>query len=118
MPPLLPVWFDPLVQGFVDVLMLPPNWNSYQAKVIDPKIVADAMNFVVPILAPASPAPRVVPLSTGGLQLEWQRIGLELVFDAGEPPFFSYKNPRNGEESEHSLPENTEFLQSLIGGLG
>ena len=38
-----PSWLDPLVQGFVDVLTLPPNWDSYQAGTIDLKIVNDAV---------------------------------------------------------------------------
>lgn len=115
----LPGWFDPLLQGFVDVLTLPPDWNSYQANTIDPNIVHDAMDFIVAVLAPTNPAPRVVPLSTGGIQLEWHRNGidLEVVFDAGDQPFFFYKNRGSGEESEHSLPENTALLKSVIAGL-
>src|SRR2546421_11604766 len=30
----LPAWFDSLMQGFVDLLTLPPNWNSYAAGAI------------------------------------------------------------------------------------
>jgi hypothetical protein len=115
----LPAWFDPLVQGFVDLLTLPPNWNSYQAGTIDSQIVHDAMNFINGVLGPTSPAPRVVPLSSGGLQLEWHRQGidLEVVFDRGEQPFFYYKNRVNGQESEHSLPEGNSVLSSIIANL-
>src|SRR5580658_7213928 len=42
----LPPWFDPLMQGFVDLLTLPSNWNSYGADTIDPKVVFDAMTFI------------------------------------------------------------------------
>src|ERR1039457_1637510 len=64
----LPAWFDPLMQGFVDLLTLAPNWDSYHAGTIDQKLIGDAMNFIHNILTPTSPAPRVVPLSSGGLQ--------------------------------------------------
>jgi hypothetical protein len=115
----LPGWFDPLVQGFVDLLTLPPNWDSYQAGTIDPKVVHDAMNFINAALGPTSPAPRVVPLSSGGLQVEWHRNGidLEVVFDRGEEPFFYCINRANGEESEHSLPEHAALLKSIIANL-
>lgn len=115
----LPAWFDPLMQGFVDVLTLPPNWDSYHAGVIDPKLVQDAMNFINGILTPASPAPRVAPLSSGGVQLEWHRNGvdLEVVFDRGEQPFFYFQNRADGEESEHSLPEDRQLLSSIIASL-
>ena len=115
----LPNWFDPLVQGFVDALVLPPNWDSYHAVAIDPKIVHYAMNFIETVLGPSTPAPRVVPLTSGGLQLEWHRNGidLEVVFDQGEEPFFYCKNRVTGEESEHDLPQDSSLLSSIIAGL-
>jgi len=115
----LPSWFDPLMQGFVDLLTLPPNWNSYGAGRIDPKVVHEAMNFVAGLLGPANPAPRVMPLSSGGLQVEWHRQGidLEIVFDGHEQPFLYYRNRVNGEESEHTLPQGSALLRSLIAKL-
>ena len=115
----LPAWFDPVMQGFVDLLTLPPNWDSYHAGPIDPKLVHDAMNFINSLLAPTSPAPRVVPLSSGGLQLEWHRKGvdLEVVFDRGEQPFFFFQNRANGEEVEHHLPEDSRRLIAMITNL-
>jgi len=91
----LPGWFDPLMQGFVDLLTLPLNWDSYGAGPIDVNLVRESMNLMNNILGPASPAPRVVPLSSGGLQLEWHRNGidLEVVFDRGEEPFFLFSKP-------------------------
>jgi len=56
----LPAWFDPVMQGFVDLLTLPPDWDSYGAGAIDQGTVHAAMSFVNGILGPATPAPRVV----------------------------------------------------------
>jgi hypothetical protein len=107
------------MQGFVDLLTLKPNWDSYSADAIDPKLVHDAMNLINGLLAPTSPAPRVVPLSSGGLQLEWHRQGidLEVVFDRDGQPFFYYRNHVNGDESEHMLPQGNALLRSIIGNL-
>jgi hypothetical protein len=115
----LPAWFDPLMQGFVDLLTLPPNWDSYGAGAIDPRIVQDAMDLINGLLGSTSPAPRAVPLSSGGIQLEWcrQGIDLEIVFDRGEQPFFYYRNRASGDESEYVLPENNALLRSIIGNL-
>jgi hypothetical protein len=115
----LPAWFDPLMQGFIDLLTLPPDWNSYGAGAIDEGIVLDAMNFISGLLGPASPAPRIVPLSGGGLQLEWHRKGidLEVVFDRDGRPFFSQRNRLTGEDSEHELPEDSILLRSIIAKL-
>src|ERR1019366_1187018 len=46
----IPAWFDPLMQGFVDLLTLKPNWDSYHAGTIDQKLIGDAMNFIHNIL--------------------------------------------------------------------
>lgn len=115
----LPAWFDPLMQGFADLLTLPPNWDSYGAGPIDPNLVHEAMNFMNNILGSSSPAPRVVPLSSGGLQLEWHRKGidLEVVFDRGEEPFFFSRNRVNGEEAEQALPKNSPLLRTIIDRL-
>lgn len=112
----LPVWFDPLMQGFVDLLTLPPNWDSYGASGVDTKVVHAAISFINGFLRPSSPAPRVVPLSSGGLQLEWRRNGvdLEIVFDRDERPFFYWRDRVSGEESEHALPESCALLRTCI----
>ena len=115
----LPAWFDPLMQGFVDLLTVLQNWDSYGAGPIDAKVVHEAMNLINGLLGPTSPAPRVVPLSSGGLQLEWRRQGidLEVVLDRDGEPFFYYRNRVNGDESEHTLPEDNALLRSIIGSL-
>jgi len=116
----LPSWFDAVMQGFVDLLTLPPNWDSYGAGVIDPDLVRSAMTFANEMLGPRSPAPRVVPLSSGGLQLEWQREGidLEIIFDRGEVPFFSYRNRTSGEEGDHDLATESHLLRAILAKLG
>src|SRR5271166_6000708 len=115
----LPAWFDPLMQGFVDLLPLPTDWDSYGAGAIDQNIVRHAMTFASGLLGTTSPAPRVVPLSSGGVQLEWHRQGidLEVVFDRDEQPFFFYRSRVTGEEAEHLLPENVGILRNIIGTL-
>ena len=114
----IPAWFDILMQGFVDLLTLPVNWDSYGAGPIDTKIIQRALDSLDSLMRASTPAPRVVPLSSGGLQVEWHRKGidLEIVFDKGEEPFFYYKAP-SGEESEHSLALNTDLLISIIRNL-
>jgi hypothetical protein len=115
----LPAWFDPLMQGFVDLMTLPPNWDSYGAGPIDQRVIHEAMSMINGLLVPASPAPRIVPLSSGGLQLEWHRRGvdLEVVFDREGPPFFYYQNSATGEEADHQLPQDNALLKSIIGNL-
>lgn len=115
----LPGWFDPLMQGFVDLLTLPANWDSYGAGVIDTKLVDEAIDITNALLGPNAPPPRVIPLSSGGLQLEWHRHGidLEIVFDRDDEPFFYYRNRASGEECEQGLREGRVQLRTLIAKL-
>ena len=115
----LPAWFDFLMQGLVDLLTLPPNWDSYDARPIEYDLVQQALQFTNGVLRPFSPAPSVVPLSSGGLQLEWHRKGidLEIVFDQDAQPFFCWQDRVSGEESEHALPQDEPLLRSILARL-
>jgi hypothetical protein len=107
------------MQGFVDLLTLPHNWDSYGARTIDPYVVQAAMDSMNRLLGPESPAPRVVPLSNGGLQLEWHRKGidLEITFEQGEPPIFYYRNRPNGEEGDFELAGQGQVLKDVLTAL-
>lgn len=115
----LPSWFDPLMQGFVDLLTLPAGWDSYNAVPINPKLVDTAIAFMNGLLGPSSPAPRVVPLASGGLQVEWHRKGIdvEVVFDQDEGPYFYYRNRASGEESERNVQDERSSLTAIISSL-
>ena len=114
----LPKWFDQVMQGLVDLLTLPPNWDSYGAGPIDLALVRRAFEFVNGFLRHSSPAPSIIPLSSGGLQIEWHRKGidLEVVFDQGDEPMFYYRGP-GGEGSEHALRDGARLLGPIVKSL-
>ena len=114
-----PSWHEPLMRGVSALGQLPPNWDSYGAVPPDARIVARAVGFISRLLGPASPAPFVVPLATGGLQMEWHRndIDLEVVFDRDEQPFFYCRNRISSEESEHELPNGSHLLREILSSL-
>ncbi len=115
----LPGWFDSLMQGFVDLLTLAENWNSYEAGRIDSGLVREAMNQMNDLLGPENLAPHVVPLSSGGLQLEWHRNGvdLEIVYDKDEAPFYDYRSRATGERLEGPFDPSDTFVRSVISAL-
>ena len=63
----------------------------------------------------ASPAPAVVPLGDGGLQLEWHRKqqDLEVVFSADDTPLFFYENRTTGVEQEGFASDVAKLAQLL-----
>ena len=60
------------VQSALDSLRtLAPSWDGYGAPVIDPFVIEAARSFIARLPAGLVSRPRVVPMSTGTLQLEW-----------------------------------------------
>jgi len=98
----LPTWVEPTVAGFMGVQSLPENWDSYGGKRISADMVIQSLSILGQIMDTGSPAPSVVPLADGGLQLEWHRNqqDLEIVFPADDLPQFYYVDRRTGTEQE------------------
>lgn len=71
------------IKKILGVLLLPENWDSYGGHT--PKIVAaeTAIQIIASIAHEDPPRPRVVPLGTGGIQLEWKKGARELEVECG-----------------------------------
>ena len=69
----------------VDLLALPPGWDSYDADRVTEEAARCAVKLLLLVSSkvPGMVAPSVVPTVRGGLQLEWHRRGvdLEVEFD-------------------------------------
>jgi hypothetical protein len=114
----LPAWFDIVMQGFADLITLEPNWDSYRGKAIEGAVINRAMTLLDALLKPASPPPSIVPLSSGGLQVEWHRDDrdLEIVFEPRQQPEFYYKSA-TGVEEDGSLLSRWSLVVELIRAL-
>jgi hypothetical protein len=66
-------------------------------------------------MEPATPAPSVVPLADGGLQLEWHRKqqDLEVAFPTDDPPQFFYQNRTTGASQEGFANDVSNLAQLL-----
>jgi len=115
----LPPWFDSVMQGFADLSTLEPDWDSYNAKPIEGTVIHKAIALLDALFTPKTPAPSIVPLSSGGLQVEWHRADrdLEIVFEPNQEVEFFYKNPVSGAEADGSLPSGSHLLIELIRSL-
>jgi len=67
-----------------DLLRLSPDWNSYGAPAINPACVAKARQ-IAQSLPTGVPEPLAVPMSDGGVQLEWHRGGVDLEIVVSPP---------------------------------
>jgi hypothetical protein len=80
-----PTWLEPVADAFGKVARLGSGWDTYGAAPLHRPTLLAALTFLAHHLDATSPAPAVVPLPDGGIQLEWHRAGVdvELTFDAG-----------------------------------
>jgi len=73
-----PAWLEPLITRLTTIAQLPPNWDSYAAPQISIDAIRSAMNVMKFHTTWNTPSPEVVPMSSGGVQLEWHENGIDL----------------------------------------
>jgi len=64
-----------------EIVNLPQNWDSYGSPPPTSTAIEIVMDLLLTIDNPSLPAPRVVPVSGGGLQLEWNVSPRELQLE-------------------------------------
>lgn len=111
----LPTWVEPTISAFTKVQSLHENWDSYGGKKIGPDVVIQSLSILGLIMDSGSPAPSVVPLGDGGLQLEWHRRqqDLEITFAADDAPQFYYRNRATGVEQPGFTSDVANLSQLL-----
>ena len=113
-----PGWVKPTIAAFNEIGNLSDNWDTYGGKAINVEVIRQSFSLLRSVMQPNSPTPSIVPLSDGGLQIEWHRKkqDLEIVFPFEEDGLFLYSNRATGNELEGSVRE-IEKLADLIGRL-
>ena len=115
-------WVGSILQGFANLLTLEANWDGENGKPIAPALVSSALKFVDRILMVdlRLPAPSIVPISDGGLQIEWHRGGkdFEIEFSPDRSIRYYYYDSSTGGEQEglvtHDLSTVQQLLQHLL----
>jgi len=88
------------IQRMIEFLELPPGWNSYNAKPIRKENVNFAVNLLGRLMGQDTPAPNVIPMVRGGVQLEWHTRGLNVEVSIYSPDDvrFAAEDTRSGRE--------------------
>jgi hypothetical protein len=96
---------------------LSPGWDGYNALSPSVEIVHAAVMFVRSLSDHIAPRPRVVPLVSGALQLEWadgERV-LELEFESPTTIHYLRWDPQATVSDETDLPvESVSQVEGLI----
>ncbi|MBI3680891.1 MAG: hypothetical protein HY235_10900 [Acidobacteria bacterium] len=101
------------VEGVVDLLGLPPGWNSYSAKPIAARNAVRAIQVLASLMNTETPPPAVVPRVQGGIQLEWhtKEIDIEVYIDSPEKVSFFAEHAKSGENIEEPLASHEHELK-------
>jgi hypothetical protein len=112
----IPAWVLPTAEAFAGVLELPPGWNSYNARAVDPRTIESAGRLLASVMEESTPPPAVVPTVRGGVQLEWHRNGLdiEIAINPSLPIAVYAVDNRTGEECESEWPSGGIDLSPWI----
>lgn len=83
-------WVRDAFEQISSLTALRHNWDTYGAEAIRASAIADVATFLINHAYNDLGAPAVVPMSDGGVQLEWHRGGLdfEIAFSEQEPGVF------------------------------
>lgn len=102
----------------------PENWDSYGAKIIDKDCIVTSINIIKqligqkPSMAFEMPTPFVAPLSTGGIQIEWEHDKRYLEIAINPNPlsvdFFITDQTKGGVLSLEGKLNPMTFLNELI----
>jgi hypothetical protein len=92
-------WLTDALMRLQDLAALAPDWDSYGAKPVEADMAMAAVRFLATLAAaaPGVDKPSVVPLSDGGVQVEWHRggIDLEVAFSDDEPGVYLVDHTSN-----------------------
>lgn len=75
-----PMWLGRVKHRIGELAQLPPNWDSYGALPVDPRIPALVEDLVEWFAVDDMPPPDVFATSDGGVQVEWhiRRANIEI----------------------------------------
>lgn len=71
-------WRPVIAAKLEELAALPTGWDRYNAVPIYPGAIARALALLDAVMGEGTPAPSVVPLCTGGVQLEWHCRSMDI----------------------------------------
>lgn len=107
------------------LMALPANWDSYGGRALTRRGAEYAYQLVVPLIVQGVPAPSFVPMSEGGVSLEWHLPSAHLVIQIPaepdiEPPSVFFRDPSGQWEADlaESIPRVSGALARFMQGPG
>jgi hypothetical protein len=112
-----PLWLLPTLTQFQRLLTLQDDWDQRGSAEVRHDVLSFALRNVLPeIMPPTAPAPAVIPLGHGGIQLVWNtdRAEIEIEVIAPNEIIAYHLDKTAGEESEKPLTNDFSSLADLM----
>lgn len=78
-------WQEEVVSRITQLTAMRPNWDSYGAAPIKWDAGMFALAVLDQTMLPRTPVPQIVPVPTGGIQIEWHERDLDIEFQVEGP---------------------------------
>ena len=114
-------WADAVNAKLTDLCRLQVGWDGYRGVATRQDVARFAFRMLSVVLKPSTPAPSIVPLSSGGLQLEWHtdNADIELKILAPFAVEAWVSDPQlDGEGETLPLVQDYTYLNRWIQKLG
>ena len=115
-----PHWLPSVKSQLETLTALPKGWDAMGSPPVRSDIAEFAMNYLLPkIMKDHTPAPNLVPVSGGGLQIEWHRnqVDVELFVSGQFETEFYFQDLGTGLIVEEELVANFLILEQYISRL-
>ncbi len=113
----VPTWLDATLDRFLELGKLQDDWDQRGSAAVRHDVLSFALRSVLPrILTPTAPAPAVIPLGHGGIQLVWNTKTAEIEIEVIAPySVIAYHfDKASGEEHEEQLSIDFSSLAKLM----
>jgi hypothetical protein len=113
----IPTWFQPTLGRFLELAEFQENWDQRGSAQVRHDVLSFALRSVLPkILPPTAPAPAVIPLGHGGIQLVWNTNTAEVEVEVTAPnSVIAYQfDKATGQETEKQLTLDFSDLAKLM----
>jgi hypothetical protein len=113
----VPEWFFAVAEKIRELSTLESNWDGRGSAAVRSDVLAFAWGVLLNILPPGMPAPSIIPLGNGGVQLGWSGDTSEIEVEIPQPNEIEiyYQNRATGEELESAASSEFTELSQLLG---
>jgi hypothetical protein len=112
-------WAAPAKRRFIELLCLPTGWDGHQGIAANSSVVDFTYKLLEGIMQPRVPLPSIMPLSYGGILLEWHRKSWDIEIEIESPGNLGVytRNLITGIEDEFELKSDLKRLTTIIGNI-